>query len=148
MRHNVKTSLWTAGILVAMAGTALAAVPNPLDVAATDLADAGVEGVVDVAPAGDRFAPPVKYFRSPETLSEADAKKDCAGCADLIAVYAAEVQAAPGWHSEKSQQFVKVGSRLQLRAYIPQKKRVVTVTAVSEETMRKISKHLVEKFSK
>ena len=148
MRHNVKTSLWTAGLLVAMAGTALAAVPNPLDVTAEDLAAAGVEEAVAVEPGGDRFAPPVKYFRSPETLSEADAKKDCAGCADLIAVYAADVQTAPGWHTEKSQQFVKVGSRLQLRAYIPQKKRVVTVTAVREETMRKISKHLVDKFSK
>ena len=148
MRHNVKTSLWTAGILVAMAGTALAAVPNPLEVTAADLAEAGVEGAVDVAPAGDRFAPPMRYFRSSEKLSEADAKKDCADCADLIAVYAADVATVPGWTKEKVQQFQKVGARLQLRTYIPSTRRVVTVTAVSESTMRKISAQLVAKFSK
>lgn len=148
MRHNTKISLWTIGVLAAMAGTAFAAGPEPLDVTADDLTAAGAVGVVEVAPAGDRFGAPVWYFRSAEKLSDADAKKDCADCADLIAVYAADVPSVPGWESEKSQQFIKVGGRLQLRTYIPSKKRIVTVTAVSEATMRKISAHLVAKFSK
>ncbi len=148
MRHNAKITLWTAALLALSAGAVLAAAPEPLEVTADDLVAAGVAEVVEVAPAGDRFAPPVKYFRSPERLSEADAKKDCADCADLIAVYAVESPTVPGWHSEKSQQFVKVGGRLQLRTYIPSTKRIVTVTAVSETTMRKISAHLVQKFSK
>lgn len=148
MRHNVKNPLWTIGLLAAMAWPAFAAGPTPLDVTLDDLVAAGVPGVTEVAPAGDRFAPPVKYFRSPEKLSDVDAKKDCADCADLIAVYAAEVPNVPGWHSEKNLKFVKVGGRLQLRAYIPSKKSVVTVTAVNEQTLRKISNHLIAKFSK
>lgn len=148
MRHNTKISLWTIGLLAAMAWPAFAAGPKALDVTAADLSAAGVPDVTDVAPAGDRFAPPVKYFRSSETLDENATKKDCADCADLIAVYAAEASAVPGWNSDARQQFIKVGGRLQLRTYIPSQKRIITVTAVSEQTMRKISKHLVEKFSK
>lgn len=148
MRHNVKTSLWTAGLLAAMAWPALAAGPEALEVSAADLAAAGVPDVTEVAPSGDRFAPPMRYFRSSEALSEADAKKDCGDCGDLIAVYAVEAPSVPGWHAEKSQQFVKIGGRLQLRAYIPSAKRIVTVTAVNEQTLRKISAHLVQKFSK
>ncbi|MEK7546210.1 MAG: hypothetical protein AAB554_04010 [Patescibacteria group bacterium] len=148
MRHNTKTRLWTFGLLALMAGTALADGPKTLDVTADDLTAAGVVGVTDVEPAVERFAPPVKYFRSPEKLSEADAKKDCADCADIIAVYAAEAPTVPGWNAEKAQQFVKIGARLQLRTYIPSTKRIVTVTAVSEQTMRKISRHLVDKFSR
>ena len=148
MRHNVKTSLWTAGLLAAMAWPALADGPTPLDVTADDLLAAGVPGVVAVEPAADRFRAPVKYFRSPEALSEADARKDCADCDDLIAVYAAEAAAAPTWHSETRLQFLKIGGRLQLRTYIPSTKRIVTGTAASETTMRKISEHLVRKFSK
>lgn len=148
MRHNVKTSLWMAALLVLTAGVAIAAGPEPLEVTADDLVAAGVADAVEVAPAGDRFAPPMRYFRSSESLSEADAKKDCGDCGDLIAVYAVESPGVPGWDSEKSQQFVKIGGRLQLRAYIPSTKRIVTVTAVNEQTLRKISRHLVDKFSK
>lgn len=148
MRHNLKIPLWTVAAIFAFAWTASAAGPKPLAVTADDLSAAGVPGVTEVAVAGDRFAPPVKYFRSPETLSENDAKKDCADCADLIAVYAAEAPSVPGWNAEKTQQFVKVGSRLQLRTYIPSTKRIVIVTAVNEQTLRKISTHLVDKFSK
>lgn len=148
MRHNTKTHLWTIGLLAAMAWPALADGPKALDVSVDDLTAAGVAGVTEVATAGDRFAPPMRYFRSSEKLSEADAKKDCADCADLIAVYAADVATVPGWTKEKIQQFQKVGARLQLRTYIPATRRVVTVTAVSESTMRKISAQLVAKFSK
>jgi len=148
MRYNTKISLWMAAGLLVAAGAALADAPKALEVTAADLIDAGVPDVVEVAASGDRFAPPVKYFRSPERLSEADAKKDCEDCADLIAVYAAEAPTVPSWNAEKSQQFIRIGGRLQLRTYIPSKKRLVTVTAVSEATMRKISKHLVDKFSK
>ncbi|HJV32449.1 MAG TPA: hypothetical protein VJ694_00310 [Patescibacteria group bacterium] len=148
MRHNTKTHLWTIGLLASMAWPALADGPKALDVTVDDLLAAGVAGVTEVAPAGDRFAPPMRYFRSSEKLSDADARKDCADCADLIAVYAADVATVPGWTTEKIQQFQKVGSRLQLRTYIPATRRVVTVTAVSEATMRKISAQLVAKFSK
>jgi len=148
MRHNTKISLWTVAALLALAGAASADGPKALEATLDDLVAAGVTGVTEVPSGGDRFAPPVKYFRSPEKLSEADAKKDCADCADLIAVYAAEAPSVPGWNTEKSQQFMKIGGRLQLRTYIPSQKRIVTVTAVSEQTMRKISKYLVEKFSK
>ena len=147
MRHNTKISLWTIGLLAAMAWPAFADGPKALEVTADDLTAAGVAGVTAVETAAERFVPPVKYFRSPEKLSDADAKKDCPDCADLIAVYAAEAPSVPGWNAEKTQQFVKIGARLQLRTYIPATKRIVTVTAVSEQTMRKISKYLVDKFS-
>jgi hypothetical protein len=144
----MKNRLWMILAPLLLAWPALAAGPAALDVSADDLTAAGADGVVAVSPAGGRFAPPVKYFRSPETLSAADAKKDCSDCADLIAVYAAEVPAAPNWSEVPAQQFVRVGGRLQLRAYIKEKKRVVTVTAVSETTVKKISAYLVAKFSK
>jgi hypothetical protein len=148
MSHNTKTSLWTVAMLLALAHAAWADVPAGLEVTADDLTAAGVSGVTEVAVAADRFAPPMRYFRSSERLSETDAKKDCGDCADLIAVYASEVATVPGWSSDPRQQFVRVGARLQLRSYIPAKKRVVTVTAVSEQTMRKVSAYLVAKFSK
>ena len=147
MRHNVKTPLWTAAALLALAWPAFAAGPETFDVTVEDLAAAGVADAVEVETSGDRFAPPVNYFRSSETLSAGEAKKDCSDCADLIAVYAAETGGAPGWYGE-STQFIKMGGRLQVRAYIPSTKRIVTVTAVSEATARKISTHLVAKFSK
>lgn len=148
MLHNTKMRLWTAGLLAVLAGAAAAAGPMPLEVTVADLTAAGVADAVEVEPAGERFGAPVRYFRSSETLPEGAAKKDCADCADLIAVYAADSPDVPGWASEPRQQFVKVGARLQLRAYIVSKKRIVTVTAVSEATMRRISEHLVAKFSK
>jgi hypothetical protein len=148
MRYNTKISLWTAAGLLILAGAVSADGPDELDVGIVDLTEAGVPGASEVQPSDDRFLPPVEYFRSDERLSDADAKKDCADCADLIAIYVADAPTPPGWHSEKSQQFVRVGARLQLRAYIPEKRRIVTVTAVSESTVRKLSKHLVDKFSK
>ncbi|HTK59593.1 MAG TPA: hypothetical protein VL283_00135 [Candidatus Baltobacteraceae bacterium] len=148
MSHNTKISLWAVAALLAAAGAASAAGPQPLEVTAADLSAAGVDGVTAVQTSGERFAPPVKYFRSPEALSEGDAKKDCDDCNDLIAVYAAEAPTVPAWNSEKSLQFLKIGGRLQLRTYIASTKRIVTVTAVSETTLRKISDHLVAKFSK
>lgn len=148
MRHNVKTSLWAALALLLPLVPASAAAPAALEVTAADLAAAGVPGVTEVAPAPDRFAAPVRYFRSPETLGENEAKKDCIDCGSLIAVYAAEASGVPNWETEKLQQFVRVGGRLQVRAYLPAKRRIVTVTAVSESTARKISAHLVAKFSK
>jgi len=147
MHHNTKLRLWTIALLAFMAWPAFADVPEPLEVTLADLSAAGVSGATEVVPTADRFKPPVRYFRSPEKLSEADAKKDCSDCGDLIAVYAAEASSVPGWNSEKAQQFVKIGGRLQLRAYIPSTRRVVTVTAVNEQTLRKISAYLVQKFS-
>ena len=148
MRHNVKTPLWMMGLLAALAWPALADGPKALDVTAADLAAAGVSDATHIAPIGDRFAPPVAYFRSPETLSAADARKDCADCGDLIAVYVAETPVLPSWNGGVSQQFIRMGGRLQLRAYVPSTRRVVTVTAPSEQTLRKISRHLVDKFSR
>ncbi len=127
---------------------ALAASPSPLDVSASDLTAAGISGVTPVVPVTGRFAPPVRYFRSAEKLSAKDAAKDCADCADLIAVYAAETSTVPSWADTPQQQFLKLGGRLQLRTYIKPKRRVVTVTAPNEIMLRKISGYLVAKFSK
>lgn len=147
MRHNGKTILWTLAILAAASWPASAAERGSFEVGAADLIAAGVADAVSVEMTADRFRPPVRYFRSSERLSEEDARKDCADCADLIAVHVASYPSAPGWVAEASQQFVRVGRRLQVRAWIPATKRVVTVTAVSEQTARKISAHLVRKFS-
>lgn len=148
MSHNIKTGLWTIAAVFVLAGSASAASPSRLDVSSVDLIAAGVSGVTEAIQSGDRFNLPVKYFRSLEKLSEADTKKDCKDCSDLISVYAAETSTVPIWSSEKSQQFMKIGGRLQLRVYIPSKKRIVTVTAVNEASLRKISKYLTDKFSK
>lgn len=120
----------------------------PLDVSVDDLTAAGVSGASAVSPAVGRFTAPVHYFRTTEKLSGADAKKDCADCADLIAVYAAESPTIPGWVAESRLQFIRIGGRLQVRAYIAAKRQIVTVTAPSEATARKISAYLVEKFLK
>lgn len=144
----MKTRLWMVLAPLLLAGTALAAGPAALKVTADDLTKAGTPGVTTVSSAGDRFSPPVQYFRTTEKLSDADAKLDCADCSDLIAIYAADVPAVPNWANVPQQQFLKVGGRLQLRAFVASKKRVVTVTAPNEATLRKISSYLVEKFSK
>lgn len=144
----MKSRLLTLAIPLMLAWPAFAAGPVSLDVSAADLAAAGVPDAVEVSPADGRFAPPVHYFRSGVKLSDTDAKKDCADCSDLIAVYAAEAGAAPNWAEAPQQQFLKIGGRLQLRVYIKEKKRIVTVTAPSEAAMRKISSYLVAKFSK
>jgi len=144
----MKKRLWMPITFFLLGWPALAAGPVALNVTAADLAAAGVGGVTDVSPASGRFNLPVRYFRSPEKLSANDARKDCADCADLIAVYAAGTPAVPGWADAPNQQFLKVGGRLQLRAYLKDKKRIVTVTAPSETTVRKISSYLVAKFSK
>jgi len=150
----MKRTVTRLGLAAAVLTTALFAIgvtrasgPVPLDVSAADLTDAGTTGVTAISPAAGRFPPPVHYFRSAENLSDTNAKKDCADCADLIAVYAAEVPSAPNWADVPAQQFLKMGGRLQIRAYIKDKKRIVTVTAPNETTLRKISAYLVAKFS-
>lgn len=143
----MKTRLWMTAILFTLAWPAFAAGPAVLDVTAADLTAAGVQDATPVAAAPDRFALPVHYFRSAEKLPAAEASHDCADCADLIAVYAAQVPDAPNWAANPQEQFLKIGGRLQVRAYIPSKKRVVTVTAASEATARKVSSYLVAKFS-
>lgn len=143
----MKKPLWIAVFLMAVAGAVSAAAPVALEVSADDLAAAGIQDAVTVAPDRDRFQPPVAYFRIIEKLSAAEAKKDCSDCGNLVAIYAAEAPTVPGWVAEPKLQFVKVGGRLQVRAYIASKKRIVTVTAPSEATARKISSHLVSKFS-
>lgn len=144
----MKKRLWMLIAPFLLAWPALAAGPAALDVTMGDLAAAGVPDATTVAPAPGRFAPPTRYFRSTEKLSANDARKDCADCADLIAVYAANVPVAPNWADTPQQQFLKIGGRLQLRAYIKEKKRIVTITAPNEATLRKISGYLVAKFSK
>ncbi len=142
----------TAGSLlplgIALFALAARAATASLPVTPDDLAAAGVPNAVAVAPDHERFQPPMRYFRIGETLSPADAKLDCADCGNLVAIYAADSLAVPSWVSEPRAQFVKVGGRLQVRAYIQDKKRIVTVTAPSEATARKISAALIAKFSK
>lgn len=144
----MKTRLWMILVPVLLAWPALAAGPAALDVTVEDLTAAGAPGVTQAPPADGRFQPPVHYFRTTEKLSVNDARKDCADCDDLIAVYVADVPAAPAWVDTPQSQFLKIGGRLQLRSYIASKKRIVTVTATNEATLRKISKYLVAKFSK
>lgn len=149
---RTSTQLGLAAIVLATAffsiGVTRASGPVPLSFSADDLVAAGVPGATAVLSAADRFHLPVRYFRIEEKLSEAAAKKECADCMNLVAVYAAETPSIPSWVAEPHLQFIKVGQRLQVRAYIAAKKRVVTVTAPSEATARKISSYLVEKFSK
>ncbi len=144
----MKKTLWIALLLSTFASAASASAPAALEISAEDLATAGIQGVVAVAPEHDRFQPPVAYFRVAEKLSAEAAKADCGGCGNLVAAYAATVSSVPSWVAESKMQFVKVGGRLQLRAYIASKKRVVIVTAPSETAVRKISAALVSKFSK
>ncbi len=144
----MKKPLWIAAFLMIVAGTVSAAAPTLLKVSLEDLTAAGIQNATAVAPDRDRFQPPVAYFRVPEKLSAADAKLDCSDCGNLVAVYAADTLTVPSWVSETKMQFVKVGGRLQVRAYIASKKRIVTVTAPSEATARKISAYLVSKYSK
>lgn len=145
----MKTAFWIVVLaLAAGSGLAAAAAPKPLDVTVEDLAAAGVPDSAAVADERDRFKFPVAYFRVKERLAEQEAKKDCADCVDLVAVYAAEISAVPVWASEPQAQFMKLGGRLQVRTYLPERKRIVTVTAPSEAMARSISRVLVEKFSK
>jgi hypothetical protein len=144
----MKTRLWMILAPALLAWPALAAGPASLDVTAADLAAAGAPDVTTVNAANGRFEGPVRYFRTSEKLSVNDARLDCADCDDLIAVYAADVPDAPKWAEDAKPPFIKIGGRLQLRTYIPSKKRIVTVTAISEATLRKISSYLVAKFSK
>ncbi|MFA5853635.1 MAG: hypothetical protein WC866_00975 [Patescibacteria group bacterium] len=144
----MKKTPWIAIILLFAASAASAALPAPLEVTEDDLTSAGISNVTSVVPTPDRFLAPVRYFRTADTLSAKDAKKDCADCADLVAVYVADVSAVPKWVVEPQQQFMKIGARLQLRAYIASTKRVVIVTGPSEASVRKISKALVTKFSR
>ena len=143
-----KTASLLLPLIFAAVAAATSAAPASLPITVDDLAAAGVQKAVAVPPDHDRFRPPVAYFRTPEKLSAADAKLDCTDCADLIAIYAAETSSIPSWVTETKMQFVKIGGRLQVRAYIAAKKRVITVTAPSEATARKISAYLVSKFSK
>jgi hypothetical protein len=144
----MEKNTWIAILLLFAAGTASAALPAPLEATESDLTSAGISDVTSVTPALDRFLAPVRYFRTADTLSAKDAKKDCADCADLAAVYVADVSTIPSWVTEPQQQFVKIGARLQVRAYIASTKRVVIVTSPNESSARKISKYLVAKFSR
>lgn len=135
--------------LFLVAGAASAATTTiPLDVTDADLTAAGVAGTTLVSPAPERFLAPVRYFRTTSKLSANDAKKDCADCADLLAVYAAPVSSVPNWAAEPEQQFLKIGGRLQIRVYLAATKRVIIVTGPNESDIRKVSHYLVSKFSR
>ena len=151
MKRNAQSALLGAAVLAAAlfaAAATRASGPVPLEVTASDLTAAGIADASVVSPSSDRFGAPMRYFRSSEKLSAADAKRDCADCGDLIAVYAADVPSPPGWASEPRSQFLTVGGRYQLRDYIAVKRRIVTVTAPGEAMTRRLSAYLVAKFSK
>ncbi len=133
----------------ALVCASVAAATAGFGVSQTELAaGTGLANVSAVAPDGTRFRPPVQYFRSPETISAADARRDCADCGNLIAVYIADAPAVPAWAAVLGQRSVKIGGRFQLRTYLAARKRIVIVTAPSETTVRKISAFLVGRFSK
>ncbi len=145
--HNMEKMLWISFVFFFSALAVSAATPGTFEITEADLAAAGVPGAAAVAPTKERFLAPVKYFRTKEKLSESDAKKDCSDCGNLVAVYAAPVPTAPNWTSEPQQRFLKIGGRLQLRAYLPATKRIVIVTGPNEGDIRKISSYLSAKFS-
>lgn len=146
--HNMKKTPYLAIALFLAAGAASAARPAPLEVTEADLEASGVPGATQVSPVSERFLAPVHYFRTTAKLSASDAKKDCSDCADLLAVYTAPVSGVPNWVTEPEQQFLKIGGRLQLRAYLAATKRVVIVTGPNEADLRKVSSYLVSKFSR
>lgn len=144
--HNMKKRLWIVPALFFAAALASRAAA-PLEVTAQDLSSAGIAEAVPVEAEASRFQPPVKYFRTKEKLSLGEAKKDCADCADLVAIHVADVSTVPSWVATPQLQFMRFGARLQLRAYIAKTKRVVIVTGPNEAMVRKISSTLVTKFS-
>lgn len=102
--------------------------PAPIEVTAEDLADAGYTQVEELDPDGARFAPPVRYFRVGETLSETDAKRDCGDCADLVAAFVGRDMSEPAWVRESAEPLRIVGGRIQSRRYLPSAKTVIVVT--------------------
>ncbi len=146
--HNMKKLPWIAAAMFFATVALGARAAEPFKITVDDVAAAGVAGAILVTPETSRFRPPVTYFRTEEKLSAANAKKDCADCADLVAIHVAEVSNTPSWVATPQLQFMRFGTRLQLRAYIAETKRVVIVTGPSEAMVRKISQSLVAKFSR
>ncbi|WKZ29135.1 MAG: hypothetical protein QY323_00230 [Patescibacteria group bacterium] len=144
----MKKRLWIVPLLLVAAAALGTRAADPLEVTVEDLAAAGVAEAVAVPTEANRYLPPVRYFRTKEKLSASDAKKDCSDCADLVAVHVADVAAVPSWVATPQLQFMRFGARLQLRSYIPETKRVVIVTGPNEAMIRKISNHLLSKFSR
>ena len=144
----MKGSIWIITAALFVGSAVSAAAPSVFAVSTEDLETAGIRDAFQIPPTSDRFLPPVSYFRAKDRLSAKDAKKDCADCDDLVAVYVADVSTVPNWVIESQLQFVKMGGRLQLRTYIASVKRIVIVTGPSESAIRNISKQLVSKFSR
>ena len=140
----------TAFLLIALAGaamTALAAEPAPaLTVTAQDLLDAGYASAKELKPAGDRFQPPVHYFRVSPALSALDAKKDCKDCGDLAAVYAAVTTSAPAW-IDRTDLVYSAGGRVQIRRWLAARKIAVIVSAPDRTLAIKLANDLVKRYA-
>ena len=128
---------------VLAAGTALAAAPQPT---VDDLKAAGYADASAVAEATDgRFGAPVRYFRSSERLSAADAKKDCADCADLISVYSAELPSPPDWAANQNFKPTRqIAGRWQTRGWLAAAKRILIVTGPNQEKVKALYDQLTE----
>ena len=120
--------------------------PSGLTVSAQDLLDAGYTSAKEVKPNGDRFQPPVRYFRVNPVLSTIDAKKDCKDCGDLAAVYAAEAKSVPAW-ADRTDLVYNAGGRVQIRRWVAAKKIAVIVSAPDRTLAIKLANDLAKRFA-
>ena len=123
------------------------AAPTALPVTVADLTAAGYTGVTAVAPTATRFRAPVWYFRVNESLSQSDAKKDCADCNNLVAVYAAVSESVPGWALNQKDVYRIMGARTQGRIYIRNTKTIVIVTGPAPKLVQALLESLQKKFT-
>ncbi len=122
--------------------------PHPLDVTVGDVTAAGYSGVKVVDPLPNRFLPPVHYFRVTESLNDVQAKKDCADCRNLLAVYAAVSQSVPGWSINQRVFIRPMGGRTQVRYYLPDKKIIIIATGPDPKLTVQLADFLKAKLSK
>lgn len=140
----IKKTAIIAALLLALSPVSASA---PLDVSVNDVAAAGYAGAQAVEPVEDRFQPPVRYFRVDQTLSAADAKRDCPDCRNLVAIFVGPAGAAPDWSNPNINPVRRVGGRTQVRKYLAASKTVIIVTAPDREKAIVLSNALVKKFS-
>ena len=117
--------------------------PSRTSVIEEDLEAAGYTDVVALEADGSRFASNVAYFRVAETLSDADARKDCADCANLVATHVAKTDSVPDWHAADEDPLRLVGGRVQARRYHAPTKTVIIVTGPDLEKVAALSDRLL-----
>lgn len=141
----MKKSVWMSACAIALGIFLVAHAQESPATSATveDLEAAGYTDVIALGPDGSRFASDVDYFRVAETLSDADARKDCADCANLVAAYVAKTDSVPDWHATNEDPLRLVGGRVQARRYHPPTKTVIIVTGPVLEKVAALSDRLL-----